>query len=197
MVLSAASYGIAPGGEFSAGAYPDALAIGDFNGDGNADFVVANRDSNNVMFFVGNGDGTFKVPVVIASITSPTVMIATDLNGDGKQDVVVANTSPGQITILLGNGDGTFRSPILLSAANGLTSLLATDLNGFGVPSLVVTTGPGLLIFTGNGDGTFGAPVNYPQYAGSASVSGRAIQQRWPYGPGCLYTSEKFGFLYL
>ncbi len=38
----------------------DAVATGDFNGDGNQDFVAANYDTNSVSVFLGNGDGTFQ-----------------------------------------------------------------------------------------------------------------------------------------
>src|ERR1043166_6832002 len=35
------------------------IAMGDFNGDGRQDLVVANYASNNVSILLGNGDGTF------------------------------------------------------------------------------------------------------------------------------------------
>ena len=152
------------------GAHPDAVVTGDFNGDGQADFVVADRDADNIMFFAGNGDGTFQSPVAVPTVPGPSIMISADLNGDGKADLAVANASPGQINILLGNGDGTFRSPLTVNAAAGLTAIAATDLTGNGIPSLIVTTATGLLIYDGNFDGTFRQPVNYPQYAGASSV---------------------------
>ena len=37
----------------------DAVATGEFNGDGNQDFVAANYDTNSVSVFLGNGNGTF------------------------------------------------------------------------------------------------------------------------------------------
>src|SRR5206468_11859834 len=42
---------------------PVSVAVGDFNGDGLQDLVVANYDSSDVSVLLGNGDGTFHPPV--------------------------------------------------------------------------------------------------------------------------------------
>jgi len=49
----------APGSPFTVGAQPRAVAIADFNGDGQLDFAVANSGDNSIPHFFGNGDGTF------------------------------------------------------------------------------------------------------------------------------------------
>ena len=36
------------------------MAVGDFNGDGKVDLVVANAESNSVSILLGNGAGTFQ-----------------------------------------------------------------------------------------------------------------------------------------
>jgi hypothetical protein len=45
---------------FKTGMEPNSVAIGDFNGDGKADMVVANSAEYNVSVFLGKGDGTFR-----------------------------------------------------------------------------------------------------------------------------------------
>ena len=40
------------------GFIPDSMATGDFNGDGETDWVVANGGDNNLWVYLGNGDGT-------------------------------------------------------------------------------------------------------------------------------------------
>ena len=47
------------------------MAVGDFNGDGKPDLVVANYDSNTVSVLLGNGDGTFQTAVNYAAGSYP------------------------------------------------------------------------------------------------------------------------------
>jgi len=51
---------------FQAGVEPHSVAVGDFNGDGVPDLAVANQQSDNVLVFLGNGDGTFQDPKSLA-----------------------------------------------------------------------------------------------------------------------------------
>ena len=153
------------------------MAIGDLNGDGRPDLVVANNDRNTVSILLGNGDGTYRAAVDYAVGSGPVWVAIGDLNGDGKPDLVVAcldNTFPvsleNAISVLLGNGDGTFRSAVKYQAGQGPTSVAIGDLNGDRKPDIVVTnlvTGRGpqlgntVSVLLGNGDGTFKAAVDY------------------------------------
>ena len=90
------------------GSNPQQLALGDWNGDGNLDMVVANRSSHNVSVILGNGDGTFGARQDLASANSPWAVYALDLNGDKKTDFAVVNelntafsTSPGYLSVYL------------------------------------------------------------------------------------------------
>ena len=49
-----------PAVSYTAGFEPFSVAVGDFNGDGKLDLVVANFDGNTVSVLLGNGDGTFQ-----------------------------------------------------------------------------------------------------------------------------------------
>ena len=77
-----------------AGALPSGVVTGDFNGDGKLDWVVANAGDNSLDLYLGNGDGTARLPVIDpASRTSHrSGLAAGDLNGDGKLDLVVAES---------------------------------------------------------------------------------------------------------
>ena len=83
------------------------VAVGDFNGDGALDLVVANRFSNNVSVLLGNGDGTFRTAVNYAAGSSPLSVAVGDFNGDGVLDLVVANgglsPDPGNVSVLINN----------------------------------------------------------------------------------------------
>jgi Bacterial Ig-like domain (group 3)/FG-GAP-like repeat/FG-GAP repeat len=143
------------------------LAVGDVNGDGKPDLVVASEcgSSDNcttgvISVLLNNGDGTFQPAVNYSSGARASLSVAIgDLNGDGKPDVVVANS--GALSVLLGNGDGTFQTALVSTTPNFSPpsgSLLAlADYNGDG--KLDVADGAGVLLL-GNGDGTFQAPVS-------------------------------------
>jgi FG-GAP-like repeat/Putative Ig domain/Bacterial Ig-like domain (group 3) len=156
-----------------------AIAVTDFNGDGKLDLAVggpslatndSDYDSGTVTVLLGNGDGTFKAPVTIASPSGFTLSIAAgDLNGDGKPDLVVSNEEnpavmasySGVYLTLLGNGDGTFtNAPGSYQGFPGsATSIAIADFNGDGKPDLALASDfyDVITIQLGNGDGTFTA----------------------------------------
>jgi len=80
---------------------PTGLVIGDFNGDGKKDILVANRNSASLTLLKGNGNGTFKAPKSIDVGSGPTSIALADFNGDGKKDVVVNAFFEDAIRVLL------------------------------------------------------------------------------------------------
>jgi hypothetical protein len=145
----------------SGGYEPYSVAVGDVNGDGNPDLLVANEcgntdDCNGVVgVLLGNGNGTFQPVVTYDSggYDAQSVAVA-DVNGDGKPDLLVANGS-GAVGVLLGNGDGTFQAAMSYgSGGQDAESVAVADVNGDGKPDLVVANGDGTVgILLGNGDG--------------------------------------------
>lgn len=148
------------------------LAIGDLNGDGKQDIVRAidslSASSNVVHVMLGQGDGTFKLPVEYNSDTGSFQRSITlgDVNSDGKLDIVVPNYGfnsmqtevRNTVNVLLGNGDGTFKPAVhYQSGGDGPWFVDVVDFNGDGA-SDIVTQNVGdhtLSILLGNGDGTF------------------------------------------
>ncbi|MEI7840107.1 MAG: VCBS repeat-containing protein, partial [Methylococcaceae bacterium] len=78
----------APQTTFAVGTYPYSVSVADVNGDGNADVVTANVDSNNVSLLLGDGRGNFDAQTTFAVVTNPYSVSVADVNGDGNADVV-------------------------------------------------------------------------------------------------------------
>src|SRR5678815_2402226 len=114
------------------GGGPLAIAVGDLDGDGKTDLVVANADSNTVSVLLGNGDGSFKPQVAYASGNDPQSVALGDFDNDGKPDIIVANRGSGTVSLLSGNGDGTFRPQRVFAAGFGPDADAPGDFAGNG-----------------------------------------------------------------
>ena len=154
---------------------PEALAAGDFNGDGNVDLAIAFNTSNTagvVAILLGNGDGTFGNVHQISTTEPAVAIIAGDFNGDGKLDVAVTTgpyaSTPDDIELLLGNGDGTLKAPTVVTSLRWYTTALSVaDLNADGKLDLISDGGNTnnnsqvVTVLLGNGNGTFQSPTTY------------------------------------
>ncbi len=120
------AFTVAPGSPFSAGSKPSSLAIGDFNGDGVADFITANSNSNNVTLLLGSLAGGFTAATSspFAAGSNPAAVVIGDFNGDGKPDAAIANLSGNSVTVLLNSLPAITANPAYLSffAAAGHSS---------------------------------------------------------------------------
>lgn len=166
----------------TAGELPTAIAVGDFNGDGNLDLAVANggngATNSSVTIFLGNGHAQF-TPVA----QQPTVGVfprgmisAIDLNHDGILDLVVGNSGnggPGSISVLLGNGDGTFKPAASLPLEASAFAITVNDFDGDGFADIaVLESGSSVDLFTNHGDGTFPqASAHYTAGGGALSLT--------------------------
>ncbi len=86
------------------------LVAADFNGDGIFDLAMSKL--NGVSVLIGNGDGTFKAPILTNTADDISYAAFADLNHDGKMDLAVAYQHLSMISVLLGKGDGTFQTPV-------------------------------------------------------------------------------------
>ena len=170
----------APLANGSGGISATSLDVGDMNGDGNLDLVVANffdtsanSNSGIVGVLLGNGDGTFsKFTAYSSGRVGATSVALADLNNDHKLDVVVGNgdcpnTADAMcVGILIGNGDGSLKPVFTVPSGGGeVTGVAVADVNVDGKPDVIAsnwcvfcTNTVGVLL--GNGDGTFQAPVH-------------------------------------
>jgi len=164
------------------------VAIGDVNGDGHPDLIVAHNCSGPntcnaggvVTVLLGKGDGTFKPAVGYSTGGQEAISVAIgDVNGDGKPDLAVANIcqtfnncSNGGVVVLLGVGDGTFQPAVSYGSGGSFADSIAIhDLNADGKPDVVVANFgcdatcnfPNSVVsaLLGNGNGTFQPAASY------------------------------------
>src|SRR5579864_5088118 len=174
-------------GTVTTAATPSAIALGDFNDDGNLDIAVTDTANSRVMILLGNGDGTFQTPVAYATGSNPVALVAQDFDGDGQPDLAVVNqgdkTTPSTVSILLGNKtggkqDGTFAAKVDYPVGVDPAAITTADFNGDGSVDLAVAnhaTGSGgdgtVSVLLGKGDGTFGAQSTFSTGNGPAGIA--------------------------
>jgi DNA-binding CsgD family transcriptional regulator len=150
------------------------IAIGDFDGDGLLDIVLADQLRHRVTVLLAQPDGSWR-PGGSYPAAGPTALAVGDFNRDGIADVAVGNAGGNNVAIMLGVGDGRLRLATTI-ACERPACVAAQDVNGDGLLDLVVVEGGRISVFLGRGDGGFD-PV--------AFVSGRLdgfleLAQRYP-----------------
>jgi FG-GAP-like repeat len=149
---------------FPTGKGPTGVAVGDFNGDGKLDLVIANSSDNTVSILLGDGIGGFAAKVDYPTSAGPVAVAVGDFDGDGKPDLAVACSGTNLISILLGHGDGTFAAKTDFPTGSFPAAIVSGDFNGDGKLDLA-TASPSadtVSVLLGEGNGAFAARVDFP-----------------------------------
>lgn len=163
--------------DYPTGNGANSVVVGDLDGDGKVDIVVANLFDNTVSVFINTspapGTVSFAPQQVFTVGNLPNMVTLADINDDGKLDIVVANNNENFISVLLNStlqpGNPSFSAEETFATGNVPDSVSAVDLDGDGMPELVVGNAEdgtvSVLHNIGNpGDSTanFDSGVTYP-----------------------------------
>jgi hypothetical protein len=144
------------------------VAVADFNADGRLDFVTTSAVGN-ALLRLGNGDGSFRLPIsIVTGLAFAGTPAGADLTGDGVLDLV----SRGSIflsgigyrqalAVAPGNGDGSFQPAQTFLLPGGEGAFATADFNADDLVDVALsTTGVnGLLLLN---DGDWGTPPPPP-----------------------------------
>ncbi len=168
------------GASYPTGYSPTAIAIGDVDGDGNPDLVVANgcgadsscKSAGTATVLLSDGKGGFQAKPDVKLGNNPSSLALADLNGDKILDLVVAHRADNKVAVLPGVGDGTFKSSTTYAVGTAPSALVVADFNGDGKRDVAVanTQTSTVSVLFGNGDGTLQTAVPYPVGTGPQSL---------------------------
>jgi len=123
---------------------PTAMAVGDVNGDGKLNVIIATQapDFSYIVLVLLAGDGGFRTPATQPTDYGARAISIADLKLDGKPDLVVAHCcGTTDMIYFLGNGDGTFQPEVHFPGGDSSTAVVVADLSHDGRPDAVITAG--------------------------------------------------------
>jgi VCBS repeat-containing protein len=122
---------------------PVPVAVGDFDGDTDADLAVADRSTGEILVLLGRGDGSFTGPTTLTADGGLSWITVGDFNRDGDPDLAAANNDLGRVSVFVGGAGGSFAGPTNFSAGDLPNSVAVGDFNADTRPDLVFTNAGG------------------------------------------------------
>jgi hypothetical protein len=163
-LLAAPAAGSLASGAVGLAQLQDAEVSNDFNRDGHEDLFAVRKSDGSLMFYAGNGNGTFDPAVSLGTgWGGRDLVMAGDLTGDGNPDLLARDAKTGTLYTYPGNGSGCFNSRVSSGTGwNGYSLISAAgDIDRDGNLDIYVVRKYDwrLYMFTGDGDGTFSTRI--------------------------------------
>lgn len=146
--------------------------LGDVDGDGDLDLVVANYNQAN-MIYLNTGSGVFNTSVALVGNRSSTDVALGDIDQDGDLDLIVANNNQAN-RVFNNDGSGTFSDTNQTLGTSSSREISLIDLDADGDLDLVETNfNQANNVYLNNGLGIFTLDTSLS--LGSASSTGIAL----------------------
>lgn len=135
------------------------IALADFNDDGNIDVIFCSEDDQRLgrtnvhEYYLGNGDGTFRVAAVLLPDSEANAVVEAYINDDEYPDLIFGNS--GRNFILINNGDGSFENASDSwwdSPVRTTQDVQVADVNGDGLVDIFEGNEDGNVLWINRGD---------------------------------------------
>jgi hypothetical protein len=169
------------GSTVGVGHTPQALALGDVDGDGDLDLLTANAGSNTVSIRLNGGDATSSSTGLFSNGSdvpvgrSPSSIALGDIDGDGDLDLLAANASSNTVSIRLNGGDGLGTTTGTFGAGNEVdvnqapTALAIGDIDKDGDLDLLTANSSNSVSIRLNGGDSLGSGTGV--FSGGSSLA--------------------------
>lgn len=134
----------AAGSPFPVGHLPSDIGIGDFDGDGHPDLLIANHQTPYVTLLLGDGNGGFRPaphsPFTTKARPHPQGVAVGHFCGEAQPlDAVIDSWGSSQVELLIGDGHGNLvNGPMFPAGPGSDMPLRSADFNHDGAPDIVM-----------------------------------------------------------
>lgn len=159
---------------YPVGDYPTGMDVGDLDGDGDPDVVVANELSHDLSLLFNRGNGSFRPELRLSGAEESIRDVAIgDVNGDTYPDLVASRRlGSSSMTVFLGDGRGSFVEAGSFGPQQHSSTVVLADLDGDLDLDAAVSKiefgndTPQASVFLNDGTGNFLGPTQYVFEAG-------------------------------